>query len=413
MNMIARNTKLESVAESPVPAAGATQERPLRVALLVNENAPYRLPLYRSLASTPHWDFKVFTSIDREYNRMWEVPKEVGFPTKKSYSLEYSRRHRVAGPGNYSTRRQVHLPIGVIADMLRFRPDVVISQELGARTLLATLTAKLLRHRLIIISESTPHTEMAPTRAQQIVRRVLSKQGDAYLCNGVQARQFLENLGVVSGKIYESGQAIDLESFDARALGCSGQAFREQHQIEGTCYLYVGHLIFTKGLGQLINAWKEFSQQAGVEATLLLAGDGEDRATLEQQVAQAGLTNVKFLGFIQRNQLAEVYAAADLFVFPTLSDCFSLAFEEALAASLPVIGSIYGGESELVEEGANGWIVDPLSHQDLLDKLQLAWQRRDDLPAMGQRSRELVERMGIEQVAQRFRKTVQQTVAKT
>ncbi len=146
---------------------------------------------------------------------------------------------------------------------------------------------------------------------------------------------------------------------------------------------------------------------------MLLVGEGKEHSQLEAEVAQVGLNNVRFLGFVPRTELPRVYAAADIFVFPTLRDCFSLAFEEAMASGLPVIGSIYGGESELVEEGINGWVCDPASHTDLVEKLRLAWQSRHRLPEMGERAQQAVSRMGIDKVAQRIRHAVDRVLSKS
>jgi glycosyltransferase involved in cell wall biosynthesis len=112
------------------------------------------------------------------------------------------------------------------------------------------------------------------------------------------------------------------------------------------------------------------------------------------------------MGFVPRNELGNVYAAADVFVFPTLRDCFSLAFEEGMAAGLPVIGSIYGGESELVNEGVNGWVCDPLNVSDLIAKLEVAFNSRYKLGEMGAQARRDVQKMGIAPVAERIRHAV-------
>ena len=122
---------------------------------------------------------------------------------------------------------------------------------------------------------------------------------------------------------------------------------------------------------------------------------------------------MRLLGFVPRERLAEVYAASDVFVFPTLRDCFSLAFMEAMASGLPVIGSVYGGESELVEEGVNGWVADPLKDGSLLGKLRLARDSEGSLPEMGRRSRQSVARMSIGCVAERIREAVRHSLDKT
>jgi glycosyltransferase involved in cell wall biosynthesis len=385
-------------------AAKERSRRPLRVALLTNENTPYRVPLYRELASTPGWDFRVYTCIEREHDRLWNIADTNGFITKKSFSLSYKRSRNVDGA---VLQRQVHFPLGIVSDVLKFRPDVVFSNEFGVRTLLASLTSKLMGHRLIVYSESTPHTERNASRRQLAVRRFLSQCPNAYICNGVQARQFLENLGVKPHHIFEVGQALDVDSFQHCFSDEDRQKLRAEMKIQGICFLFVGHLNKHKGTSQLVEAWQEFSARVDGDCTLLMAGEGNNRTNVEAYLREHNVTNVRILGFVQRKELARIYGASDAFVFPTLGDCFSLAFEEAMAASLPVIGSIYGGESELVVEGENGWVCDPLNHDDLVSKLMAAFEAAPQLRSMGERARTAVEEMSIEKVAARMRKVVE------
>jgi glycosyltransferase involved in cell wall biosynthesis len=378
--------------------------RPLRVALLTNENTPYRVPLYRELASTPSWDFRVYTCIDREHDRLWKIADTNGFITKKSFSLAYKRKLKTEGPVQ---KQQVHVPVGIVSDMLKFRPDVVFSNEFGVRTLLASITSKLVGHRLIVYSESTLHTEKDASRRQHAIRRFLSQCPDAYICNGVKAREFLEHFSVKPHDIFEVGQALDVDTFQHIFSDEDRQKLRSKFNVRGVCFLYVGHVNERKGVLELIKAWKSFSNRIGGDCTLLMAGEGTSRAAVEAYIHEQKIENAQLLGFVQRSELARIYGASDAFVFPTLSDCFSLAFEEAMAASLPVIGSIYGGESELVVEGENGWVCDPLNHDDLVAKLTTAYEAAPRLREMGQKARTAVEEMSIEKVAQRMRKVVE------
>jgi glycosyltransferase involved in cell wall biosynthesis len=294
--------------------------------------------------------------------------------------------------------------------MLKFRPDVVLSNEFGARTLLASLTAKLIGHRLVVYSESTPHTEAQSNRSQLAMRRLLRNRPDAYICNGIQSRDFLENLGIRSQNIFEVGQALDLETFEDQFELEDRKCFREQWKIKGVCYLFVGHLTKHKGAIQLLKAWREFCESNPGDVTLLMAGEGDQHRQLKAMIEESGLKNVQILGFVQRKELAKIYSASDVFAFPTLGDCFSLAFEEAMAASLPVIGSCYGGESELVVEGENGWVADPLNHDDLVAKLRLAFAAKAKLAQMGQAAHKSVSRMGIDKVATRIRRAIDYTL---
>lgn len=90
-------------------------------------------------------------------------------------------------------------------------------------------------------------------------------------------------------------------------------------------------------------------------------------------------------------ELKRLYAEADIFVFPTLSDCAPLAVPEAMAASLPVISTAIGAIPEMAREGETGCIVEPGSVESLraaLDRLVADGALRARLGANG---RALVE----------------------
>jgi glycosyltransferase involved in cell wall biosynthesis len=144
----------------------------------------------------------------------------------------------------------------------------------------------------------------------------------------------------------------------------------------------------------------------------LIVGEGPDRARLERHVHETALKNVLFLGHLQRDQLPAIYHAADLFVFPTLEDCWALVVNEAMVAGLPVINSKYAGSTDMIVDGLNGWVVDPLDAADMLRGLRLAWEARHKLASMAPHIRSAVTPMTIPAVAERIRNAVR-TVAST
>ncbi len=144
------------------------------------------------------------------------------------------------------------------------------------------------------------------------------------------------------------------------------------------------------------------------DVTLLLLGDGADRAELERRVSAAGLTNVRFLGHLQRDRLPEIYQACDVLVLPTLEDCWPLVVNEALASGLPVVSSKNSGSADAIVEGQNGWIVDPLDRDELAAKLQLAWEARERQPALSEAARQTALPMAIAAVVDRVRQIVAQ-----
>jgi glycosyltransferase involved in cell wall biosynthesis len=296
--------------------------------------------------------------------------------------------------------------VGLIWDLVGFRPDIVFSGELGGRTIISALYARLFRRRSMVYFEGTRHTERDISRAQRWLRRLIRRAPHAYLVNGRQGRDYVEDLGVGSESIFEVGQVVDTQSFAHRLSADERAAVRDELGVCGHCYLFCGSLSPRKGSDKLLDAWREFSREAGHDATLVLVGEGSERAGLEQRVADAGLTNVRFLGHVQRDRLPAIYQAADVFVLPTLEDCWALVVNEAMASGLPVINSKYAGSSDLIVDGETGWVVDPFDRNDMLEKLRLAWQARDRRRSMSEAVRETIANFSVPAVADRMRRVV-------
>ncbi len=89
---------------------------------------------------------------------------------------------------------------------------------------------------------------------------------------------------------------------------------------------------------------------------LLVAGDGAAKRHVQKAFAPlAG--RVSWLGKCGPERLAELYSAADFFVWPAIGEAFGMAFLEAQAAGLPVIGARYGGVADIVDDGATGLLA--------------------------------------------------------
>jgi UDP-glucose:(heptosyl)LPS alpha-1,3-glucosyltransferase len=92
------------------------------------------------------------------------------------------------------------------------------------------------------------------------------------------------------------------------------------------------------------------------EMRLLVAGRGDPRAYKTTRMRFWREDPVQFLGEVA--DLVPVYAAADIFILPTIYDPFSNACLEALASGLPVITTRSNGFSEIIEDGVHGSILD-------------------------------------------------------
>jgi len=110
-----------------------------------------------------------------------------------------------------------------------------------------------------------------------------------------------------------------------------------------------------KGHALLLDAFSALRRDAP-QARLLLAGDGPLSPALEAQARAANFADeVRFAGFVE--DVDAVYAAADLFVFPSLSEGAGTSLLSAMAHALPVAALASGGIKEIIDDGSNGLLV--------------------------------------------------------
>jgi N-acetyl-alpha-D-glucosaminyl L-malate synthase BshA len=116
-------------------------------------------------------------------------------------------------------------------------------------------------------------------------------------------------------------------------------------------------------------------------ARLVMIGDGPDRAPAEELARKLGVQNdVLFLG--QQNEVQEKLSQADLFLLPSRLESFGLAALEAMACETPVIATNVGGLPEVVENGVDGYLVEP-------GDVKIAGKYAIDLLSRADRGREM------------------------
>jgi glycosyltransferase involved in cell wall biosynthesis len=128
---------------------------------------------------------------------------------------------------------------------------------------------------------------------------------------------------------------------------------------EGFRVLTVGRIVQHKGLEQLIEAMALLP----APAHLLIAGDGELRGAVEGRAsASAARDRISFLGKVPEAELPALYRACDVFALPSVSrlEAFGIVALEAMASGLPVVASDMPGVREIVTDGVEGHLANPL-----------------------------------------------------
>ena len=183
------------------------------------------------------------------------------------------------------------------------------------------------------------------------------------------------------------GEEFLLLSEDSRTSSLLGRYAIEEGQ---RFILYVGGISPHKNLGGLVQAFSYLKEDpVNKNVILLLVGDYKgdsffsDYGRLQQQIQESGLTNqVIFTGFIPDAELAVLYNASSLLVFPSFLEGFGLPAIEAMACGTPVAASRTGSLPEVLGEA--GEFFDPYNPQDIQRVIQKVLSHSD----LAQRMRE-------------------------
>lgn len=128
---------------------------------------------------------------------------------------------------------------------------------------------------------------------------------------------------------------------------------RDRYELESSPLVgYTGRHGHEKNLDELLEA------VAGTDWTLVLAGDGPARPALEAKASRLDI-DVRFLGFLDREELPEFYSALDVFAFPSPVETEGLVAREAISCGTPVVGADAGALSETVSDGETGYHYTP------------------------------------------------------
>lgn len=136
-------------------------------------------------------------------------------------------------------------------------------------------------------------------------------------------------------------------------------------------FVAVGRFHWTRSYPMLLLAFQKYCL-ASPDSELLLIGDGELRECINYWIRYLQLeNNVHLLGKLNYSGIAEVILQADAFIQSSIAEGFSNATAEAMALGCPVFATDVGGTNELIKDGENGFLLDPVSPENWAEKFQI------------------------------------------
>lgn len=370
----------------------------MRIALLTNGIPSYRPSLFAAIRGLVD-DLRVFVSEPVPESLVIQGER-AGYQIVKQRALILPDVHR--HPRGFSEAQSIHVPYDTIGQLGAYKPDVVISAEMGARTLLALFYCRVVRRTpLAVWATLSEETERGRGVTRSVLRRMLARHANAFLVNGKGGARYIRRLVTGNPRVMTVPYTTEMTPFLSLSLD---RQPADDHRL-----LYVGQLAERKGVQlflPVLSGW--VSQHEGEKSQFWLAGEGEYRTSLES-LARSSRLSTRFLGPVPYQELPDVYAQAGILVFPSLADEWGVVVNEALGSGLPVLGSVYSqAVDELIDEGITGWKFHPDDSRDTyaaIDRALLV--SHDRLTKMRMAARERVACLTPAKVAEAFVRAIE------
>ncbi len=266
------------------------------------------------------------------------------------------------------------------------RPEIVHAEShLFLTTLQGVLKADELRIPSVVTVHGVtavrgPAVNFAQNVYLRTVGTVVFNKATRVICLTRSDAAEIMKLGCPTKKLRIVPNAVDTE------------LFRPSTDEDENSVVWVGRFVPEKGLNFLIKAARIMTRTTRTtKARFVFVGYGPLKGELQALVSSLGLANtIKFVGPLERDQIADVLARASVFVLPSLKEGMPLSLLEAMSSGRPVVTSRVGGMSEIITHGETGLLVTPGDSEALARAIETILGDADLRKKLGRNARNLV-----------------------
>lgn len=307
-----------------------------RIAVVTNKVTPYRSPVFERLSRMPQVTLQVIFCIEREPNRLWDLP-----PLNFDHVFLNERFARVR-------QRYIHHNPDVFGALNRFSPEVVVTTGFNPTQLYAFAYAWMKRPAHVAFTDGTYASEQTLSGLHKAVRRFVFARSAAFVSASLGGKRLYQSYGISEKRCFLSCLAIDNDTFSPR-----GRQVDKRFD-----FLFSGRIEAVKNPLFALDVAKETATRLGRKVSILFVGAGSELERVRDAAsARSALVDTTFHGFATQKELPDLYRSARLFLFPSLWDPWGVVVNEACAAGLPVLTSHHPGVAgELVQNGVNGLV---------------------------------------------------------
>lgn len=242
--------------------------------------------------------------------------------------------------------------------LMRMRPEVVITSEFSPVTLQFLSRRSRYGYKVIVLCDDSLDMIQGNdfSWTHRMARLFVPRHIDEIILHSPGVRDWYRDR-------YRKGLFMPILSDERRVRPALEEALPLTRQIRLSrkpVVAFVGRFVDLKNIPVLIEAFRPFQGRA----QLVLIGDGPQRHALEKMAPDA-----LFTGFQTGRPLLAWYNLMDVLVLPSTQEAYGAVVGEALMAGAKVVVSRKAGSSDLVREGENGYLIDPMDVAGLTDRI--------------------------------------------
>lgn len=377
-----------------------------RIAIFTRQIGPYHDARFRAAyavcpgvtvvsTASQGW-FKEFTSFDRSG----------GYPVVTLFNslTEYD-----------AAIRADQMREAVFGALDEIRPEcIAIGGWAAAESAAALLWAAENGCPCIITSESQAF-DAQRSRSSEWIKKEIVKLCDAALVGGYTHKRYMQDLGMAEDLISLGYNAVDNEHFKISAAAAREDAdrLRAEFDLPDRYILASGRFIEKKNFPRLVRAYAEAKTAVPDAPSLVILGDGDERANIEAEITATGMQdNVKLAGFKTYEDLPTLYGLSEGFVHVSFVEQWGLVINEAMSTGVPVVAShACGAASTVIADGENGFLVDATETASIADALQKLFRMTPAARAtMGENAAHAIADWGPDRFGRGFARAVSQAM---
>lgn len=368
----------------------------MRIGFVTNLRAPYRTLQINEFLKIKDTVFNVYYTDNKNEGRTWRIDTEIKF---NEIDL---KGYRLFSKYGYINRG--------LFNIVNDNDFIILGGYDQPSYILVSIICKIFNKPYVLLYDgiSCDKIYKKENYIKKLLKKIVIDNSKAIMGNGQVSREyFLKNFNYSADKIFNQYLTVDISNLNN--LYNNKELYRKEYRsklgIENNAkvLVYSGRLVEIKNIEAVIIALEKIKSE---KIVFLITGGGKLQKTLMDTARKLGVKLI-ITGFISRQEeLFKHYFAGDAFILPSVDEPWGLVVNEAMAAGLPVIVSnICGCSLDLVQDGVNGYIIDPYNIGDISDKIKRILLY-DNYKEMGLQSRKIIKNWNFSSSAKNLNKII-------